>query len=246
MSGGIKPSAGQRSLGADAGAVAYWVSLGVTAGGMGGLVAGGLGGRLAMFILRLTSDDSVRGLKSDDGFIIGRFDVTATLSLLFVTMVLGSLFGLFVVLGRQFLPSRGMPAAWAAAGAAVGGAVLIHGDGVDFTLIEPHWLAVALFILIPSAGGALIAWLTERLDTFWWKRRRATAVTSLAAVPAVIFFPVAVLAVAGGALWLLGGRIEGLRALPEWRVARVAAGVVFAGVVAVGGVALLGDLRDVL
>ncbi|MEO6398913.1 MAG: hypothetical protein ABIP13_10640 [Tepidiformaceae bacterium] len=230
----------------DVGTIAYWVSIGAAAGGLGGLVVGGIGGRLAMFVLRLTSNDSVRGLESDDGFTIGRFDLLSTMSLLFVTMFLGVLFGLFVVLGRPFLPKRWMPAAWGLAGATVGGAALIHKDGVDFTLVGPASLAVALFIAIPCAGAALIAWLVGQLPRYWWKRRKATAVTSLALVPGIVFFPVAIVALLGSALWLLGGRIEQLRSLPEWRPARVAAIVVFAGVIILGGLTLAGDVEDVL
>jgi hypothetical protein len=242
----LERGAGSGRFRGDLVAVARWVSLGAAAGGLGGLLAGGFGGRLAMFVLRLTSDDSVRGLESDDGFTIGRFDFTSTLSLLFVTMFLGSLFGLFVVLGRPFLPSRWMPGAWAVAGATVGGAVLIHGDGIDFTLLEPHWLAVALFIIIPAAGAALIAWLIGRLHPIWWARRKTTAIVSLAALPAIVFFPVAIVAVLGGAVWLLASRIEQLRGIPRLRPARILAMVVFAAVVILGGIGLAGDMQDVL
>ncbi|MGA8987068.1 hypothetical protein, partial [Aeromicrobium sp.] len=38
-----------------------------------GIIVIGGGSRLAMFLLRLTSDDSVIGLTSDDGFTIGQF-----------------------------------------------------------------------------------------------------------------------------------------------------------------------------
>lgn len=36
-----------------------------------GLLIGGVGGRLAMFLLRLTSSESLHGVETDDGFIIG-------------------------------------------------------------------------------------------------------------------------------------------------------------------------------
>lgn len=225
---------------------AYWISLGAAAGGLGGLIAGGVGGRLAMFVLRVTSDDSVRGLESDDGFTIGRFDLFSTLSLLFVTMFLGSLFALFVVLGRPFLRSAWMPAAWAVAGATVGGAVLIHDDGVDFTVIEPHWLAVTFFIIIPAAGAALIAWLIERFRRFWWRRRMTTAVLSLAILPAVVFFPVAIVALLGAGAWLLANRVAPVRSAPEWRPARAFAGLVFGAVVVLAGVGLFVKVNDVL
>src|SRR6185295_5800032 len=107
-------------------------------------------------------------------------------------------------------------------------------------------LAVALFIAIPAAGAALIAWLVERIDQFWWKRRWPTAVAALAAVPSIVFLPIAILAVAGGTVWLAAGRAKLLRRLAEGSPGRLAASLVFATVVAVGGFALVLDVRDVL
>ena len=117
--------------------LAYWISLGAAASGLGGALVGGIGGRLAMFLLRLTSDASVRGIESDDGFIIGRFDLASTAQLLLVTIILGVILGLIVVAGRLFFPKGGMPFAWAAAGGLAGGPLFISEDGVDFTLLGP-------------------------------------------------------------------------------------------------------------
>ena len=55
---------------------AWWILVGTAAGAIAGLLIGGIGGRLAMLLLRLTSDEIVLGLTSDDGFEIGV--VTAT------------------------------------------------------------------------------------------------------------------------------------------------------------------------
>ncbi len=222
------------------------VSLGIAAGGLGGLIAGGIGGRLGMFALRLTSNDYVRGIESDDGFTIGRFDLPSTLSLFFVTMFLGSTFGLFVVLGRIFLKSRWMPLAWTVAGASVGGATLIHEDGVDFNLLEPHWFAVALFIAIPAVGAGLIAVLVEQMDAFWWKRKLATGLGALAAIPGVVFFPVTILGVLGGAAFVAIGRAPVLREAPNWRFARWSAIGVFSAITGWGGFDLVGDIQAVL
>ncbi len=82
------------SLRANLKLVAYWVTLGAAAGGLGGALIGGIGGRLAMFILRLTSSDAVRGVESDDGFIIGRFNVIDTLNLIAATAVMGAIAGM--------------------------------------------------------------------------------------------------------------------------------------------------------
>ena len=61
---------------------------GVSSGFITGLLIGGVGGRLAMFLLRLTSDPALRGRQTDDGFTIGVFS-TETLFLLGVTAGLG-------------------------------------------------------------------------------------------------------------------------------------------------------------
>lgn len=215
-------------------AIAYWMSLGAAAGGLGGAVVGGIGGRLGMFVLRLTSDSSARGVQSDDGFTIGRFDLLATLNLFFVTAVLGAIVGLIVVAGRPFLPRRGMPLAWALAGAVTGGAMLIHQDGVDFTLLEPPLLAVALFIAIPAVGAGAIAWLTETYPQFWWRTHKLTALASVAIVPMVIVFPVTIAALVVGGAWWLAMRSSVARRIPTWKAVRVAAIIVFSLVVALG------------
>lgn len=226
--------------------VGYWLTLGAAAGGLGGFAFGGVGGRIAMFVLRLTSDDSVRGIESDDGFIIGRFDVADTGNLLFVTAVMGAIVGLIVVAGRPFLPKHGMPFAWALAGAITGGALLIQRDGVDFTLLEPHWLAVSLFVAIPSAGAGFIAWLTQAFQGFWGRNRKLTALAVLPAIPLVIFFPVAIVALLVSGGWSLALRSARLRAMPGWKPARIAAIAVFGIVVAAGAADLTRDVEAIL
>lgn len=199
-----------------------------------------------MFLLRLTSDDRVRGIESDDGFIIGRFDLTSTLSLLFVTTVLGSIVGLIVVAGRPFFPKRGMPFAWGLAGAVTGGAILIQQDGVDFTALEPHLLAVALFVAIPAVGAGLIAWLTEVYPRFWWRRRKLTVLAAVPTLSLVPVFPVAIAAVLVGTVWLAAMQYPWMRKLPEWKPARAAAALVFTLVVLAGLNDLVRDARAIL
>ena len=226
--------------------LAYWISLGAAAGGLGGVVVGGIGGRLAMFLLRFTSDESVRGLESDDGFIIGRFNFLDTLNLLVTTAFLGVLVGLIVVFGRPFLPRRGMPFAWAVAGATIGAQVFISGDGVDFTRLGPHWLAFSLFVAIPAVGAGVIAWLVNVYPRFWKKDRKWTGVAAVAALPLIIVFPVGVAVLLVGAMWLVAIRSAWVRKLPARMPVRVAAIVVFVAIVAIGVTALLEDAGDVL
>jgi hypothetical protein len=226
--------------------VAYWITLGAAAGGLGGALVGGVGGRLAMLLLRLTSSDSVRGLESDDGFIIGRFDFFDSAELMFVTAIMGATFGLFVVAGRPFFPKRGMPFAWALAGAVIGGAIIVHEDGVDFTVLDPHWLAVTLFVVIPGVGAGLIAWLTDLFPRFWWRRRALTALAGLAMMPSLVLFPVAIAALLVGAIWSLAMCSAELRSMPTWMPARITAITVFVLLVTLALVDLTRDANAIV
>jgi hypothetical protein len=95
-----------RSVRADVGAdVAFagrWLLLGGAAGAWAGLLIGGVGGRLAMFVLRVTSSDSVRGVERNDGFTIGQFSGD-TVFLLAITTVLGLFVGVVLVVVRSQL-----------------------------------------------------------------------------------------------------------------------------------------------
>jgi hypothetical protein len=200
-----------------------------------------------MLLLRFTSPDTVRGLESDDGFTIGRFDLSSTLSLLGVTTLMGTVVGLVIVLGRPFFPHRWMPLAWGVAGGAVGGALFIHTDGIDFNLLEPAWLAVALFVVIPASGGLLIALLVELYHRgFWWRRWGVTALALIPALPAVLFFPVALTAATIGLVWLSAMQRERTRRLHQWLPSRVAAWTVFAVVVAISLTKVTSDTRELL
>jgi len=159
--------------------------LGGAAGAWAGLLVGGVGGRLAMFLLRLTSPNYVRGIKSDDEFEIGRFS-TDTVFLLALTTVAGAFVGIAYVAIRRALPVAWRVGAWALIGATVGGSLILHADGVDFNLLEPTGLAVAMFIAIPAGGAALMALWVERWERWWFTDRRRTIV---AALPSLILVP---------------------------------------------------------
>jgi len=137
------------------------VSAVVVAGLVAGVGIGGVGGRLAMLLLRLTSGDAVLGLESDDGFVIGRVS-GATLFLLLFTGVLGVLGSLGYLAVRAWIPA-GARAAWTGVfGAAVGSAGVVHSDGIDFVLLRPLWLAIALFVALPALYGVAMSVLVER------------------------------------------------------------------------------------
>lgn len=130
-------------------------------GFLAGILVGGVGGRIAMLILRLTSSPAVRGIESDDGFVIGRISAT-TLFLLILTGVLGAIGGLAYLATRDWVaaPLRA-PVAGVVMGV-IGGALVIKPAGVDFNLLEPLTLAVAMFVAIPAGYGVLLSVLVER------------------------------------------------------------------------------------
>lgn len=140
---------------------ARFLAAGVGGGALTGLVIGGVGGRLAMFVLRLTSDPVLRGATTDDGFTIGVIS-GETFFLLGATTLVGSVGGVLYLIGRGWFPERARSWASAALFGSAGAAFAIRPVGLDFTLLSPLPLAVAMFIVLPVAYGAVLSWLVER------------------------------------------------------------------------------------
>ena len=155
-------SAMQRLTWQDLASPGATLASGVSAGFISGVLIGGVGGRLAMLLLRLTSDPILRGAQTDDGFTIGVFS-TQTLFLLGVTAGLGILGGLFYLIVRGWIPHRWRVVVMTAYVGLVGGTGLISPDGIDFAALSPLPLAVAMFVGIAVTYGAVMPWLAERM-----------------------------------------------------------------------------------
>ena len=232
-----------RALYADA---ATFLSRGLLGGLICGVVIGGVGGRLAMFVLRLTSDDSLRGAETDDGFIIGSF-TGDTLFLVIATGLLGAAGGLVYLGVRGWFPRPWRAVAYALLGATFGGTVIIEPGGVDFTELEPLSLAVAFFVVLPAAYGAAVSVVTERLlragrsPTTW---RMVLGLLPLALL--VAGGPIGLALFAIGALAIAGNR-EG-RVGQVWRSTPVTwlgrTGIAIA--IGLSGFALMRDVGAVL
>ena len=138
------------------------LSAGVIGGLATGALIGGVGGRLAMFVLRLTSDPSLHGLQTDDGFTIGRFSGETVFLVLF-TAGLGVIGSLVYLAVRPWLPQRWRAALTGLFGAIVGGSLFIRPDGIDFTRLDPLPLAIAMFIALPAIYGLAMSLFVERL-----------------------------------------------------------------------------------
>jgi hypothetical protein len=173
--------------------VAWRLLTATGAGAIVGATVGGIGGRLAMFGLRLTSDDRVLGLTTDDGFEIGQF-TTATLFLLTVTAGLGAATGATYFVVREALPKRGRTLLWATVVGLFTGADLLKPQSLDFTLLNPKSFAVASFVLLPIVAAFLIAFTLERLLVLEpWSSRPLTVVLVLGALPLIPVLPVLLL-----------------------------------------------------
>ena len=135
----------------------------VLAGALSGFVVGGLGGRLFMFVLAELNPEEA-GVLTDDGVPIGQFTLSGTLNLLGITTVIGVIGGLvFLALrGLRFGPRWFRVLSMPVGATIVIGAMLVHSEGVDFTLLQPVELGVAMTLAVPFLYTLLLAWLADR------------------------------------------------------------------------------------
>jgi hypothetical protein len=216
------------------------------AGGLVGLLVGGVGGRLAMSLLAALNP-SAHGKVSDDGFVMGQVTASGTLNLLMVSSFIGVFGGgIYLVLRGLMIGPRWFQVLSVSVGpAVVVGAMLVHRDGIDFVLLQPAWLAIALFVLIPALYGAALTLVAEP-----WLEPGSRVLNAplplLALILLLGWVPVFPAALTLAACWLL---LQALRQVPvtaalvshpvtHW-VARAALTVVFTMSLA----ALLGDIR---
>lgn len=152
-----------------------------------GIVIVGIGSRVAMFILRITSPSSVRGVESDDGFTIGSVTLGGTYNLLHIGAVVGLIGACAYVLVAPWLigPPWFRRLTTGIASAVVAGSMLVHADGIDFNLLKPKWLAIGLFVALPGLFGALIGASVDRVarpDSWTSRGRRRWLIPLLAVV----------------------------------------------------------------
>jgi hypothetical protein len=176
-----------------------------------GVLVVGVISRLAMLLLAELNPE-VRGVTSDDGFVMGQFTLSGSVNL---ALLAGPLLG---ILGAGcYVALRGLTTGppWfrllsiSLGPGVVVGSVIVHTDGVDFTLLEPLWLTVALFVLIPAVYVVLLSLIAERVlaaDRQW---PRLTTYLGIACWGPL--FPVFLLLAAGWAA-LVGLRHSGIGA----------------------------------
>lgn len=224
------------------------VRAGIVGGFLAGILVGGVGGRVAMLILRLTSTPAVRGLESDDGFRIGQVS-GATLFLLILTGVLGAAGGLVYLAVRSWIPPRWRVAVAAVVAGALGGVAVVDPVGLDFTVLGPLALAVAMFVALPAAYGALMSvWVERRLGA---EHPPSNVVVW---VPCVLFAlaigltgPIGVAILTASAIvWIVYRRVPTLRAI--WRSEPIVwlGRALLAAVTGTAAFRLVGEAIDIL
>lgn len=139
------------------------LTLAATAGALVGLVAVGAWGRAFMAILAgLNAED--HGTHTDDGFPMGHFTLSGSVNLAIAGVIVGAIGGLvfLAVRGLRFGPRWFRMASIPIGVTLVTGSMLVHSDGVDFTVLEPLGLAVALTLSMPLVYAVGIVWLGDR------------------------------------------------------------------------------------
>ena len=185
------------------------------AGAWSGLLVGGIGGRFAMFILARANPQAA-GVESDDGFVMGTFTMSGTANLLMVGMFLGVLGGgvYFLLRGLRIGPRWFEILSMSGAAGVVIGSMLIHTDGIDFILLKPAYLPIAMFVAVPAIFVVFLTVLVERwmAPDGWFMRAPRTKLLAclLLWIPLA---PVLMILVLG---WMVGASLRQVPLVRDW------------------------------
>ena len=129
----------------------------------GVLCVGGLS-RLAMSLLA-SRNPQARGRTSDDGFEMGvvTFDGSANLAVLGLFVGVAGWLTYLVARPLLFGPAWFRWFCLSIPPGVVVASLVVHPDGVDFTLLGPLWLAVGLFVAVPAVYGPMVHGAMVRL-----------------------------------------------------------------------------------
>jgi hypothetical protein len=200
-----------------------------------------------MLLLRVTSPETVRGVESDDGFVIGRVTLSTFVLLALATGI--GIIGAFAyrLVAPALIGPRWLHQLTVALGAgAVVGSVLVHPDGVDFTLLEPTWLAIAVFVAIPAGFGATIGPTLDRWDqTDAWVNRGRWRRWLLPIAVVAFIYPVVLFVLIAGAVMLGWDHADGVSAIHRFRSSRLLLNVLRAAWVVLAGFGLAALVNDI-
>ena len=221
---------------------------------VGGIPAGvllvGVGSRLAMLVLRLTSPDRVKGRTSDDGFTIGQVTLSGTYNLL----LLGAVVGIIGAAAYRAVAPRLIGPLWfrrlttGVASAAVVGSMLVHADGIDFTVLKPAWLAIAVFVALPGLFGTFVGSIVDAVArpdswTNTGRRRWVLPLVVLACFPPTILAVIFASAVFG--IWVIITNAASIQRIRQARSYVFVIRSLWLLVAVAGLVALIGDTQAI-
>jgi hypothetical protein len=172
--------------------------LAVTVGRGGGMVAGailagvlsiGAGSRLMMRVLAVTSPDEVQGRLTEADEVIGNVSFGGSAFLILAVGIGSGVLGLAIFASlRRWLPDRSLAAGLL--GVAIGAGALVRPSGflaasnIDFSLLSPAAVAVALCLATLVLFGSTFAVLVDHLAPRWprpaWSPRGVLAVAPFA------------------------------------------------------------------
>lgn len=176
---------------------------------LAGLLAGalvlGIGSRLAMRLAGFLADDSAVGLRTANGNRIGETTLDGTLSLFVFGSVVGLLPAAAYGVLRPVLPTarRWRVVVVAAVVTAALGRALVDPGNIDFRLLQPRLLNVAMFAVMAPLLGAAVVVLHDRLDAWFGTCGSVGDTIRRYAVPviaSVVLFPLLVVHTLG---WIL-------------------------------------------
>lgn len=220
----------------------------IVAGITTGVLVAGLVSRVGMGLLRVTSPDRVNGLQSDDDFTIGEVTLAGTYNLMLLGAFIGLIgFATYRVVKPWLIGPHWFRRLTLALGAgAVAGSMLVHADGIDFTVLKPTWFAIGMFVALPALFAVTLAAMVDSVSRpeSWTARRPwrwLLPVLILACFPVAIFFTAMALIPVG--IWAARAREgdleEEIRGVP-WLPNLVRAG--FLAIAAFGLYSLINDV----
>ncbi|RYC13812.1 hypothetical protein [Nocardioides zhouii] len=129
----------------------------------GVVCVGGLS-RIAMSLLA-SRNPQAAGRTSDDGFEMGVVTFDGSMNLAVLGLFVGVAGWLVYLVARPLLFGPGW-FRWFCLSIPPGvvvASLIVHPEGVDFTLLGPVWLTVGLFVLVPATYGPLMHLAMVRL-----------------------------------------------------------------------------------
>jgi len=147
------------------------IPIALLAGGFAGMLTAGLGGRLMMRVIAATSGDEAQGRLTEAEEQVGQISLDGTLGLVvFIGLFGGLLGGIAYLVLRRWLPASARMAGVILGILALGlapGIDALNPDNVDFEILKPDLLVVAMLVPLFLLYGMTVASLVERADRSW-------------------------------------------------------------------------------